>query len=114
MSNGELGQEGKASRSSRREFLSQSGTFVAASTLAGVVVPRVYAGEENTIRLALIGCGGRGSGAVVNAFEVPHGNVQLFVMADLFADRLEGSHKTLTEQHRRQDERAAGPSFRRV
>ena len=99
MSNGQSGRVNAANRSSRREFLSRSGTFVAASTLAGVVVPRVHAAEDNTIRLALIGCGGRGSGAVVNAFEVPNGNVQLFVMADLFADRLERSHKSLTELH---------------
>jgi len=35
--------------------------------LAGVAIPHVHAGEDNTIRLALIGCGGRGSGAAANA-----------------------------------------------
>ena len=35
--------------------------------LAGVSVPRVHAGENNTIQLALIGCGGRGTGAAANA-----------------------------------------------
>ena len=52
---------------SRREFLKDTGRLAAASALAGVVLPHVHAGEDNTIRLALIGCGGRGSGAVANA-----------------------------------------------
>src|SRR5512140_2768527 len=53
--------------SSRREFLKTSTQFAAASALAGVALPHVHAAEDNTIRLALIGCGGRGSGAVANA-----------------------------------------------
>ena len=52
---------------SRREFLENTGRFAAASALAGLVLPHVHAAEDNTIRLALIGCGGRGSGAVANA-----------------------------------------------
>ena len=99
MANNQAERPSETPRSSRREFLGRGGSFVAASTLAGVVVPRVHANEDNTIRLALIGCGGRGSGAVVNAFEVPDGNVQLFVMADLFTDRLQRAYKSLAEQH---------------
>ena len=37
------------------------------------MLPAVHAGEDNTIRLALIGCGGRGSGAVGDALSVPDG-----------------------------------------
>ena len=51
----------------RREFLKQTARLAAVSALAGVAIPHVHAGEDNTIRLALIGCGGRGSGAVANA-----------------------------------------------
>jgi predicted dehydrogenase len=85
--------------SSRREFLSLSGKVAAGSALAGVAIPHVHAGEDNTIRLALIGCGGRGSGAVVNAFESPNGPVKLVAMADLFEARLKNSHKILSQQH---------------
>ena len=49
---------------SRREFLKTSSQVVAASALAGVALPHVHAAENNTIQLALIGCGGRGTGAV--------------------------------------------------
>ena len=51
----------------RREFIKNTARFAAASALAGVAIPHVHAAEDNTIRLALIGCGGRGSGAVANA-----------------------------------------------
>ena len=82
----------------RREFLKTAAGATAATALAGVAVPRVHAAEDNTIRLALIGCGGRGSGAVGNALSAPDENVKLIAMADLFNDRLQGSHKALTKQ----------------
>lgn len=85
--------------STRREFLQWGGGAAAASTLAGTAIPRVHAAEDNTIRLALIGCGGRGSGAVRDALSVPNsGPVKLHAMADLFGNRLERSHKALTDQ----------------
>jgi predicted dehydrogenase len=88
-----------AQGSTRRDFLRAGGTAAAASTLAATAVPRVHAAEDNTIRLALIGCGGRGSGAVANALSVPDGGpVKLYAMADLFGNRLERSHKALTKQ----------------
>lgn len=84
--------------SSRREFLQWSGKLAAGSALAGVALPHVHAAEDNTIRLALIGCGGRGSGAAANALTVPDGNTKLVAMADLFENRLTASHKNLTKE----------------
>jgi predicted dehydrogenase len=83
----------------RREFITNTGMALSASALAGVTLPRVHAGEDNSIRLALIGCGGRGSGAAANAFESPNGPVKLVAMADLFADRLNRSFDTLREKY---------------
>jgi len=80
---------------SRRNFLSAGGKAAAASALAGMVLPRAYAADDYTIRLALIGCGGRGSGAVQNAFDRPNGPVKLVAMADLFENRLKGSCEAL-------------------
>ncbi len=85
-------------KSSRREFLQFSGKLAAASALVGAAVPRVHAAEDNTIRLALIGCGGRGSGAVGNAMASAQGPVKLVAMADIFERRLAGSHKVLSQQ----------------
>jgi predicted dehydrogenase len=56
-----------------------------------MVVPRVHAAENNTIKLALVGCGGRGTGAVGNAFATTGGSVKLVAMADLFEHRLASS-----------------------
>jgi predicted dehydrogenase len=82
----------------RREFLKDAGRLAAASVLAGVAIPHVHAAEDNTIRLAIIGCGSRGSGAVGNALSAPGGPVKLVAMADVFQDRLDGSHKALKKQ----------------
>jgi predicted dehydrogenase len=100
---------------SRREFTRNGLQAAAASVLAGVAVPHVHAGEDNTIRLALIGCGGRGCGAVANAMAAgglvmdnrfraedeedaaSSGPVKLVAMADLLQSRLDRSHKVLTE-----------------
>jgi predicted dehydrogenase len=89
-------------KSSRRQFLAYSGRLVAGSALAGVALSRAYAGEDNTIRLALVGCGGRGSGAVGNALSSKTGPTKLIAMADLFEDRLTKSHKALSEQFKQQ------------
>jgi predicted dehydrogenase len=80
---------------SRREFLKLSGRVAAASALAGVAVPRCHAAENSTIKLALVGCGGRGTGAVADAFSTTGGPVKLHAMADLFEPRLRGSLKAL-------------------
>ena len=87
--------ERQTSSSSRREFLSRSGRVAAASVLAGLAVPRVHAAEDNTIRLALVGCGGRGTGAARDALATTSGPIRLVAMADVFADRLKTSYGNL-------------------
>ncbi len=83
---------------SRRQFLAQSGKVVAGSVLTGVALHRVYAAEDNTIRLALVGCGGRGGGAVANALSSATGPTKLIAMADVFEDRITRANKALSEQ----------------
>ena len=86
-------------KTSRREFLAQTGKVAAGTALAGTVIPSVHAGEDNTIKLALIGCGGRGSGAVGNAMNSANGPVKLYAMADVVQDRLDIAHKNLSKKH---------------
>lgn len=83
---------------SRRDALKTGGTLAAASALAGVSIPRVHAAEDNTIRLALIGSGNRGSGAVGNAFAASKGPIKLYAMADILENRLQASHKALSDR----------------
>ena len=85
-------------RSSRRDFLKTSGVLTAGSALAGIALPHVHAAENNTIRLALIGCGGRGSGAVANAMNSIHGPVKLYAMADVVDTRLANAHQALSRK----------------
>jgi len=105
--------QAKKSVAPRREFLKTTGCLAAGTALAGSIIPRVHAAEDNTIRLALIGCGGRGSGAVANALSAgglvadnrfraegeenakSAGPVKLVAMADVFENRLTQSHSSL-------------------
>jgi len=88
-----------ASNTTRRRFLQTSGSLAAGAAVLGSSVPAVHAAEDNTIRLALIGCGGRGTGAVGNALKVrDQGPIQLYAMADLQETRMEGSLKALKKQ----------------
>ena len=82
------------SRTSRREFIRRGGAIAASATLGALAV-RAYAAEDNTIKVALVGCGGRGTGAAVNALSTK-GPVRLVAMADLFPDRLSRSLKALS------------------
>jgi predicted dehydrogenase len=82
----------------RRDFLKSTARLAAASTLAGVALPHVHAGEDNTIRLAIVGSGSRGSGAVADALSATDGPVKLVAMADLFEDRLAASHQALGKE----------------
>jgi predicted dehydrogenase len=81
---------------SRREFLKS--TAVAGTTLAvsQTLLSSVHAGGSDTIKIGLIGCGGRGTGAADNALHSAN-NVKLVAMADAFADRLHASHAQLTK-----------------
>lgn len=92
---GQSSQQAKGS--SRREFLKRSGAAVAGAALTSAIAARSYAGEDNTIKVALVGCGGRGTGAAANALSTK-GPVKLWAMADVFDNRLDGSLKSLAGQ----------------
>ena len=86
------------SLSSRREFIKNTGKIAAVSALAGVAIPRVHAAENNTIQVALVGCGGRGGGAAANALSVKACPIKLVAMADVFEHRLKGSYEALSRE----------------
>src|SRR5262245_25846893 len=80
---------------SRRSFLKDTGRIAGASTLAGITLPDVHAAENNTIQLALVGSGGRGTGAIENALGITNGPIKLVAMADVFPQKLSDSHGRL-------------------
>src|SRR4249920_1725557 len=84
-----------SSLTSRRDFIKTTGTIVGASALAGVTLPHVHAAGSSLIQVALIGCGGRGSGAADNALSTKSGPIKLVAMADVFQDKLDSSYNGL-------------------
>ncbi len=89
-------QTSQASKSNRRQFLQQGGAIAAGAAVLAGRVPAVHAAEDNTIRLALIGCGGRGTGAVANALNTAdQGPIKLYATADLDKDNVDRRLKSL-------------------
>src|SRR5215210_7681390 len=86
------------SHKTRREFLKTTGATLSVGALAGATLPAVHAAQDSTVQIALVGCGGRGTGAAQNALGVQNGPVKLVAMADVFEDRLNTSHKALQDK----------------
>lgn len=81
----------------RRDFARHSATAAVATGLVGMIGPRSHAAGSDVIKVGLVGCGGRGTGAAVQALSADPG-VQLTALGDAFADRLEGCLNTLKNQ----------------
>ncbi len=88
------------SKTSRRRFLHQSTCGAVGGVLAAqLAVPAAISARSNadTLRVGLIGCGGRGTGAAANALKAdPH--VELTAMADLFDEKIQSSLTLLRKQ----------------
>jgi predicted dehydrogenase len=86
---------------SRRDLLN-TGTLAAAGALAGAVIPAVHAAADETIQVALVGCGGRGTGAAAQAMNTKSGPTKLVAMADVFERKLKDSYADLNGSHSKQ------------
>ncbi len=85
----------KASRrSSRREFLKTSAAASGVALATASLNSRLYAAGSDVIKIGMIGCGGRCTGAAVNAMNVDSG-LRLVAMCDIFMDRVHGRRKAL-------------------
>ena len=86
------------SNNSRREFVKQS-SLIAGGLLAAPFLSNAnfFSGADDVIKIALVGCGGRGTGAATQAL-LSKQNVKLVAMADAFSDRLEGCYKTIIQE----------------
>ena len=80
---------------SRRDLLKQTSGALAGAALAGALGARAYASEDNTIKIALVGCGGRGTGAAANALST-RGPTRLVGLADVFEQRVQVSLQSLS------------------
>src|SRR5690349_17257305 len=84
---------------SRRQFLKQSALVGGALAAPAILPGRLFAAENgDTLKIGLIGCGGRGSGAADQALNADK-NVVLTAMADAFEPRLQTSLANLQKRH---------------
>src|SRR6476619_7565520 len=85
----------KTTDSSRREFVKQT-TLLAGGLMAAPLLSNAnyFSGSDDVIKIALVGCGGRGTGAAMQALLTKQ-NVKLVAMADAFRDRLDSCYQTL-------------------
>lgn len=83
--------------SSRRDFI-RTGSLAAGGVLAAPLLSRAnyFSGADDVIKIALIGCGGRGTGAASQALSTKQ-NVRLVAMADAFKDKLDEAYNNLLE-----------------
>ena len=89
----------KSEGDSRRSFLKTTSTVLGGALIGGLSVERsAFAAGDDTLKVALVGCGGRGSGAADQALSTNTG-VKLVAMADAFKDRLDSSLKELSTKH---------------
>ncbi|HEV58953.1 MAG TPA: Gfo/Idh/MocA family oxidoreductase [Phycisphaerales bacterium] len=79
-------QSNSRSGSTRREFL-KSGTLATGAAVSGMLGARVFAAGSGTIRVGMVGCGGRNTGAAVQALTADPGT-RLVAMCDIFMDRV--------------------------
>ena len=90
----------------RRDFL-KTGTTVAATAAAvgALATPKLslaksaHAAGTDTVKIGLVGCGGRGAGAAIQAMNTTSGNVELVAMGDVFADRMESTLEQAKTEH---------------
>ncbi len=89
----------KPESSTRRDFLKTSTVAAAGASLAGSlsIARSAHASVDDTLRVGLIGCGGRGTGAAGQALNADK-NVKLVAMGDAFPDRLEASLRGLRNE----------------
>jgi predicted dehydrogenase len=88
----------KANSNGRREFVKNTSLLTGGLMVAPFLTRANYfAGSDDTIKVALVGCGGRGTGAAMQALSTKY-NVKLVAMADAFRDNLDRCYKSLTAE----------------
>ena len=92
-----------SSGTGRRDFLKSASLLGAASLIGGLATrslgAALHVGGSDTIRVAVVGCGGRGGGAAVNALSSTNGPVQLVALADIFEERVKSTYANLSGRY---------------
>lgn len=95
------------SSNSRRDFIKKGSSLLVAGGIVGQVVggnlslARAANVEgKDEIKIGLVGCGGRGTGAAVQALNTESGPVRLVAMGDIFADQVQKSVRSIKSMHK--------------
>lgn len=102
----EVPGDAPAAESTRREFLHNGSKIAVAGAAMGTILTpgmsvarSAHAYGSDTIKIGLVGCGGRGTGASIQAMNTTSGNVELVAMGDAFQNRLDQSLKQCQNNH---------------
>src|SRR5690606_1511844 len=82
----------------RRSFIKTSAALAGVTLLSQWSLAGAYAAGSDVIKVAVVGCGGRGTGAAFDAIATG-ANIQIVALADAFLDRLEEAYSKLMERH---------------
>src|SRR5690606_6009739 len=88
----------KSAGEQRREFLKTSALLAGGAMLSGVPFVGAHASVDDTIKVVVVGCGGRGTGAAFDAI-ASGANIKIVALADAFRDRLDEAYTKLSERH---------------
>jgi predicted dehydrogenase len=99
----------KKDSTSRRDFIKTSSMLVAGGAVVGgslSIARAAHAFGSDTIKIGLVGCGGRGTGAATQALNTmtktdisPNGEVKLVAMGDAFEDRVQAAYRGIKGSH---------------
>jgi predicted dehydrogenase len=94
-------QPNNTPQTTRRQFVKTSTTLAVGAGLLGSFNAQAgaFAGDDDTIKIGLVGCGGRGTGAADQALST-QGNVKLIAMGDAFGDQLDKSLANIQRRHK--------------
>ncbi len=98
-------QKPAQSHASRRDFIRNSSLLVAGGAVVGGTLPlsrAAHAGGSDVIRIGLVGCGGRGTGAASQAIKNHSTRVELVAMGDVFANKVQSAYRGLNGKHKDQ------------
>jgi len=87
---------------SRRNFIKDSGLLIAGGAIVGgglSVAQAAHAYGSDLIKVGLIGCGGRGTGAAVQALNTSGGDVRITAMGDIFANNVQTAYRSIKSEH---------------
>lgn len=101
----------KSSSMSRRSFIRNSALTASGAALTSAFSQGAYAAGSEELKIGLVGCGGRGTGATMQALTATKYPVKLWAMGDLFADQIEASHSMLGSGAEGRYDRSSFPSL---